>query len=98
MIVQHVIFFLPNFQVHFQLLSQQHSDLCLGDVKPLNRTNGSITYFQGKLAFGFVDVLFLEYERTGYSSSSLNVVLKYGPLFIFQGEWRYVARNTRFDE
>ena len=59
MIVRHIIVFLPNFQVHFQLLSQQHSDLCLGDVNPLNRTNGSIAYVQGKLAFVFVDVFVL---------------------------------------
>lgn len=65
MLVQHVIFFLPNFQVNFQLLSQQHSDLCLGDVKPLNRTNGSITYFQGKLAFGFVGVFVLGIQENG---------------------------------
>lgn len=58
---------------------------------------GALHIFKVILLLFLLTFLFLEHEGMGYSSSSLNVVLKYGPLFIFQGERGYVARNTISD-
>lgn len=58
---------------------------------------GVLHIVKASLLLFLLTFLFLEHEGMGYSSSTLNVVLKYDSLFIFQGERGYVARNTIFD-